>query len=115
MFLDIRPGLKTGNVHTIEITVKSEKVPLHITLAYTDYPGPALVNNLNLIVIAPDGKRYVGNQTAGAILAMDTKNNVEVVHIEKPGAGKWKIEIIGSNIPNGPQDFALVYVAHTGN
>ncbi|MEQ6342057.1 MAG: S8 family serine peptidase [Gammaproteobacteria bacterium] len=115
VFLDIKPGLKTGNVHAIEIAVKSEKVPLHVTLAYTDYPGPTLVNNLNLIVTAPDGKRYVGNQAAGAVLAMDTKNNVEVVRIEKPGAGKWKIEIIGSNIPNGPQDFALVYVAHTGN
>jgi hypothetical protein len=37
-----------------------------VTLAYTDPLGTtaaakALVNDLNLIVIAPDGKRYNGN------------------------------------------------------
>lgn len=93
------------------ITVKSGNVPLRIVMAYTDYPGPALVNNLNLIVTAPDGTRYVGNQPAGATMVLDIKNNVEVVQIEKPAAGDWKIEVIGSNIPNGPQDYALVYMA----
>ncbi len=113
-FLEVRPGLKTGQVRTIEITIKSAAAPLRVTLAYTDYPGPTLVNNLNLIVTAPNGKRYVGNQAAGAAMVMDVKNNVEVVHIEKPAAGQWRIEIIGSNIPNGPQDCALVCMAHLG-
>ena len=113
-FLEVRPGLKTGQVRTIEITLKSAAAPLRVTLAYTDYPGPTLVNNLNLIVTAPNGKRYVGNQAAGRAMVLDVKNNVEVIHVEKPAAGQWKIEIFASNIPQGPQDCALVCVAHLG-
>ncbi|MFZ5594964.1 MAG: S8 family serine peptidase [Pseudomonadota bacterium] len=111
-FIDKRSGLATGQVHATAITIKSGNAPLRIVMAYTDYPGPALVNNLNLIVTAPDGTRYVGNQPAGGGMMLDTKNNVEVVQIEKPAAGDWKIEVIGSNIPHGPQDYALVYMAH---
>ncbi|MFL5806540.1 MAG: S8 family serine peptidase, partial [Roseiflexaceae bacterium] len=41
--------------------------PLRLTLAWTDYPGQpaaarALVNDLDLEVIAPNGAHYVGNQ-----------------------------------------------------
>jgi hypothetical protein len=44
----------------------------------------------------------------------DVRNNVEVVHVHKPVDGAWTIEVVGSNVPQGPQDFALVYVAHIG-
>ena len=87
-------------------------MPLRVTLAYSDFPGPALVNNLNLTLIAPDGTRAVGNQAAGGGMIVDTKNNVEVVQVAQPIPGTWKIEIVGSNVPQGPQDFALVYLGH---
>lgn len=111
-FMDVRPGLATGRVRTFTVQIKSNAVPLRIVLAYTDYPGPTLVNNLNLIVTAPDGTRYVGNQAAAGATAADSKNNVEVMQVSQPAAGAWKIEVIASNVPQGPQDFALVYVAH---
>jgi subtilisin-like proprotein convertase family protein len=111
-FLEITPGLRTGEVYQTNIDIKSAGVPFRVVLAYSDYPGPSLVNNLNLILIAPDGKRYVGNQTPGAALTMDVNNNVEVIHIPKPEPGSWKLEVVGSNIPQGPQEFALVYRAH---
>jgi hypothetical protein len=42
---------------------------------------------------------------------LDTVNNVEVIELGKPSAGNWRLEVVASNIPHGPQDFALVYVS----
>ena len=39
--------LKTGQSNSSTLTVKSNGAPLRIALAYSDPPGPALVNNLN--------------------------------------------------------------------
>lgn len=111
-FHDITRGLRTGEVRQFNLVVKSRKVPLRVVLAYSDYPGPALVNNLNLIVTAPDRSRHLGNQPARNALDLDTKNNVEVIHVRRPIPGTWKIEIVGSNVPNGPQPFSLAFLAH---
>jgi hypothetical protein len=78
---------------------------------YSDYPGLALVNNLNLILTAPDGKKYTGNQALNGSVKLDTINNVEVIEINKPSAGDWRLDVIASNIPQGPQDFAMVHLA----
>ncbi|HXJ93672.1 MAG TPA: S8 family serine peptidase [Terriglobia bacterium] len=104
-FLEVKPGLRTGELHSVDVEVKSSQTPLRVVLAYTDYPGRALVNNLNLIVHSPSGKDYAGNS------AVDSTNNVEVVHVAKPAAGLWQIRVVGSNVPQGPQDFALTYLA----
>jgi serine protease AprX len=111
IFNDVKSGLKTGALQAFTLKVKSNQVPLRIVLAYSDYPGPALVNNLNLMVTDPSGIRYVGNQSAGN-LTMDVKNNVEVVQVPRPVSGTWKIEVVGSNVPQGPQPFALAWLAH---
>ncbi|MBI4649933.1 S8 family serine peptidase, partial [Candidatus Desantisbacteria bacterium] len=111
-FIEVKKGIKTGEVWSIEINIMSDDAPLRICIAYSDYPGSSLVNNLNLVLSSPDGKRYAGNQPEGAPLSMDTNNNVEVIHIKKPVIGKYRIDVIGSNIPKGPQDFALVYLGH---
>jgi subtilisin-like proprotein convertase family protein len=111
-FSEITPGLRTGEVYTTDIDVKSAAIPLRVVMAYSDYPGSVLVNNLNLILITPDGQRFVGNQISGSSLTMDVKNNVEVIHIPNPSPGSWTLQVVGSNIPHGPQEFALVYLAH---
>jgi hypothetical protein len=83
---------------------------LRIVLAYSDYPGAALVNNLNLIVQAPDGTRYVGNQANPGSVTLDSTNNVEMVDVASAKSGQWHIEVVGANVPEGSQDFALVIV-----
>lgn len=80
-------------------------------MVYSDYPGLALVNNLNLIVTGPDGKKYTGNQSTSGVAKLDAINNVEVIEIDKPSAGNWRLDVIASNIPHGPQDFAVVYLS----
>ena len=94
--------------------VKSGDLPLRITMVYSDYPGPTLVNNLNLMLTAPDGTRHVGNQKPGNLMTMDVTNNVEVINIDNPLSGNWLIDIVASNVSQGPQDFALVYSANIG-
>jgi subtilisin family serine protease len=94
--------------------------PFRITLVWTDYPGStsaakALVNDLDLEVVAPDGTIYRGNAglySSGQCLrngAWDACNNVEGVFI-LPSAqnGKYTIYVHGINVPYGPQPYALV-------
>jgi serine protease AprX len=111
-FAEVSPGLRTGESHRVEIIVASNQVPLHVCMAYSDFPGPRLVNNLNIILTSPTGRRYIGNQTAGGALQLDQTNNVEVIRVNKPQAGKWTLQIIGSNVPRGPQDFAIVWIGN---
>ena len=112
-FFEVRPGVQTGQLNRTTIQLQSANVPLRIVLAYSDYPGPVLVNNLNLIVRGPDNRVYAGNQRVGSSpMQLDNKNNVEAVQIDQPSPGEWRIEVVGANIPQGPQDFALVAVGH---
>lgn len=111
-FFEVSPGLRTGGVHSQELPVRSKGRPLRIALAYSDFPGPALVNDLNLIVTAPDGTKLAGNQRRGAVRGLDSRNNVEVVHVPRPAGGSWTVDVVASNVPEGPQPFALVAVGH---
>jgi hypothetical protein len=114
ILVDQRRGLATGAVGTRKVTVLAPGQPLRIVLAYTDFPGPTLVNNLNLLVRGPGGERYVGNQSAAGATALDAANNVEVVQVDRPAAGVWTIEVVASNVPSGPQDYALVMTGNLG-
>jgi hypothetical protein len=112
---DNRKGLNTGQSWRWSATVAHTSVSLAITLAWTDYPGapgnyPNLVNDLDLVVTAPSGAIYYGNDAPGQAGGKpDRVNNVERVVIPAPEAGRYTIRVRGTNVPRGPQDFALVY------
>jgi serine protease AprX len=105
-------ALTTGEGSTASVTLSSSTKTLRVVLAYTDYPGESLINNLNLIATAPDGKKYVGNHTAAAPNAMnlDATNNVELVQVKNAAKGKWALDVVASNVSAGPQDYALAAV-----
>ena len=105
-FCDEGKALATGSEHTRDIVVKKAGLPLAVTLAYTDFPGERLVNNLNLVLTSPAGRHYAGN---GATLNADTANNVEKVRIARAAAGIWKVRVIASNVPEGRQNYALAW------
>ena len=110
-FFDDTRGLQTGALRSRVVEVKAAGHPLRIALAYSDFPGPVLVNNLNLIVTAPDGRRHIGNAGNGSATGaytLDTRNNTELVEIPRARTGRYTIDIVGSNVPEGPQPFALV-------
>lgn len=116
-FVEKTPGLTTNGTDTYTYNIASGK-PFKVTLVWSDYMGTAnaaqeLVNNLNLKVTAPDGATtYWGNQFSGGWSIAggyaDTVNNVENVYIHNPTSGIWKVEVIGQNVPMGPQPYALV-------
>jgi hypothetical protein len=107
------PGLKTGKSKSYSFQVASQTQPLRIILAYTDFPGDVLVNNLNVIVTDPTGKHFFGNQSLSGGLTPDVTNNVEAIHVPTPKKGQWTVEVVGSNVPEGPQDYALVVLGAT--
>ena len=97
-YLDQTVLLTNSQVYAQHIFVQSPDQPLKITLAYTDVPGfpgaiPALVNDLDLEVVAPDGTLYRGNQFgAGESVpnapSPDKLNNVEGDLSLAAGAGR---------------------------
>jgi hypothetical protein len=125
-FVDQTVTLSTGQHYEHRVVLQSSDEPLKITLTYTDVPGfpatiPALVNDLDLLVEAPDGTVYRGNQfDAGESVpdapSHDRINNVEAVHLWDPLPGEYVVRIIARNVvedarsdtPGLDQDFALV-------
>lgn len=118
--VDVRraDGLVTGNTSTYLLPVVGNAVPLRITLAFQDAPGLAnasnpVVNDVDLVVIAPDSTVYRGNAidalTGWSLPAgtADAKNNVERVLVTNPAVGVWTIKVVATNVPQGKQGFAL--------
>ncbi|MBP6962944.1 MAG: S8 family serine peptidase [Armatimonadetes bacterium] len=106
-FVDEGTGLLTGQSRIFEYSVLGSSVPFSVTLVWTDPPsgslsGKQLVNDLHLRVEKPGGQIVLGNGT------VDTTNNVESVDIASPAVGTYRITVIGNNVPQGPQTFALV-------
>ncbi len=125
-YLDQTVLLTNSQVYAQHIFVQGSDQPLKITLAYTDVPGfpgalPALVNDLDLEVVGPDGTLYRGNQFgAGESVpnapTPDLLNNVEGVFLSQPAPGDYLVRVRGSKIVQDArldtaaidQDFALV-------
>lgn len=104
----------TGDKCRFTISVDSG-LPLRICLAYTDVPGRALQNNLNLLVQTPSNAKLTGNfQLRMGLLPLDTDNNVEVVRIEAPPKGDYLIQVTAANLLKPPQAFALVVTGDLG-
>jgi subtilisin family serine protease len=102
----------TGQRRRFQIGVAAGQ-RLAICLVYTDAPGRALQNNLNLLVETPGGSKVVGNQNLPlALQPLDQENNVEIARFDAPVAGNYLIQISASNLLTADQDFALVV---TGN
>ena len=116
-FADESVSLTTGVRATFTVNVSAPSTPLKVTLVWTDYAASAsatraLVNDLDLKVIGPDGSIYRGNAFAGgwsiAGGGPDRINNVENVYVASPSSGLWRVTVSGYNVPMGPQSFALV-------
>jgi subtilisin family serine protease len=102
-FVDQSVLLTNDQFYEIRVLIAGDDEPLKITLTYTDVPGspvtvPALVNDLDLEVFAPDGRSYRGNQFfAGESIpnpsSPDALNNVEGIQLLEPVAGEYRVRI----------------------
>jgi subtilisin family serine protease len=105
--IDSAAGLSTEERRKYPLTVSAGSGPLRVTLVWTDPPssllaGPQLVNDLDLKLLAPDGRWLYGNGGS------DRVNNVEEVEVAAPAPGVYTVIVDGYNVPQGPQPFAIV-------
>ncbi len=111
-----------NNLHNIN--VPSGTSELRIMVYWSDYEAAAnasiaLVNDINMIVTDPSIQSFepwvldpTPNSTSlntNAVRAVDNLNNMEQVTIQSPQTGNYQISIDGFSIPQGPQDYHIVY------
>lgn len=112
---DHREGLTTGQTIAYQhgasrpLVVTDSSQPLRIMLIWSDPPASLsaarqLVNDLDLVVIGPDGRQFWGNRASGG----DRVNNVEGVIIEAPVPGAYRVEVRAYNVAIEAQPYALV-------
>lgn len=122
--------VRTGDSFTTEVTLEPGEGNMRVVLAWTDAPGTPgsgrqLVNDIDLVVRAPQGGGYLGNFygrdrihseyfTTINLALGDAFNNVEIVSLKDANPGTYTIEVYGWEVIDGPQDFALFIMTGTG-
>ncbi len=115
-----------NEVQQIDLWIPEGVKAARIMLYWTDYPAMVnstknLVNDLDLLVsdsasnnffpwkLDPGANPTVSSIQLHATKGIDTLNNVEQVEIENPIPGTYTIEVKGTSVPMGPQNYFLVY------
>ncbi|MCA9728927.1 MAG: S8 family serine peptidase, partial [Candidatus Eisenbacteria bacterium] len=92
---------------------------LVIVLAWDDPDGapnadPALVNDLDLVLVDPEGTEIrpwvldPALPSLPAVQGVDSLNNVENISVTTPTPGTWSARVLGTNVPEGPQLASIV-------
>ncbi len=116
---DIRnsSGLNTGEFNDYPIVVTGSTDQLRVTMCFTDPAASANasfapINDLDLVVIDPNGVSYLGNVFSGGASTTggtkDDRNNLEQVHINSPMTGTWTVRVDAAAVNVGMQGYALV-------
>lgn len=96
-----------GEVHEFTVEAAGD-APLKVTLDWLDPAGDpaadaAIVNDLDLELVAPDGTTYRGNvfddgwSVTGGVA--DRLEVLENVYVEKPAAGTWTVRVLAHALP----------------
>ncbi|MGE5294514.1 MAG: S8 family serine peptidase [Solirubrobacterales bacterium] len=105
---------------TYAVDLDANEPQLKVTLVWDDYPANpmalhTLVNDLDLVVVGPDGKRYYPwtldphkPRTPAVRTQADHTNNVEQVCVENPAKGTWQITVWGTTVPHDNQTYSLL-------
>ena len=111
-------SISQGVTQSVSLSIPSGVTRVKVTLCWNDVPAlananPALVNDLDLTITAPNSITYTpwilnpalpnNNATAG----IDRMNNTEQISIQTPIAGSYTINITGFTVPIGPQQYAI--------
>jgi hypothetical protein len=115
--LDHTLGVTTNDSAAITVEVINTSEPLKVVLVWSDtsatsMANPTLINDLDLIITAPNNNKYKGNVFSGGYSqtggSADRLNNVEVVWLPNPTqSGIYTITVKGFNCPNGHIPFAV--------
>ena len=116
----INTTISQGGNNTHDLIVPSGTTQLRVMVYWSDYEGaasaaPALVNNIDMQIINPSSTVFnpwvlnPSSQSAVAVRGVDNLNNMEQVTIDNPVAGTYTISVGGTSIPQGPQEYYVVY------
>ncbi|UCC43801.1 MAG: S8 family serine peptidase [Candidatus Zixiibacteriota bacterium] len=119
--------ISTGNSQIYDVTVTGSDTILKVTLIWDDPGGITsvsqnLINDLDLTLVDPFGVESYpwildpASPETNATRGEDHLNNIETVEIDNPTAGLWTAVVSGTNIPEGPQAYSLIFTpdsAHT--
>ena len=117
LFVDETLALNTGQQMVYTYTGGISLQPARFTLVWTDYPAALeaavqLVNDLDLEVRAPSGATYLGGVFAGGWSTpggrADQINNIESVYLPSTSSGRYVVRVRAHNVPQGPQNYALL-------
>jgi len=106
-FWDEATALDVGDEESHTFTVDNQARGLKVTLVWTDPPGEALQNDLDLVVRTANGEEHHGNMPP-ASMAFDRTNNVEQVIWPNIPPGDVEIVVRAFRIPVSTQSYALV-------
>ncbi|MBP5321849.1 MAG: S8 family serine peptidase [Kiritimatiellae bacterium] len=103
-----RLAFANHQTNTWSFTLHSE-APFTAVLAWIDYPSVEnaaanLVNDYDLLCIAPDGSRIYPNDG----VAPDTVNNLEAIRIPAPEPGTYTLMVIARSCPFTPAEGGAV-------
>ncbi|MEM9023218.1 MAG: S8 family serine peptidase, partial [Bacteroidota bacterium] len=111
-----------SNTHTINVPNGAKQ--LRVMVYWTDpqasvNASTALVNNLDMTLTDPasnttlpwllDFTPTVASLSAPATHGVDSVNNMEQVVIDDPAMGAFTVTVNGTGVPQGPQDYWVVY------
>jgi hypothetical protein len=133
--VDQEDPLSTDESKTYTVTVEPNEGGLRVVLAWTDPAGTPgnsvqLVNDLDLSLEDTVGNGYVGNFFSadgvnnynfipfGQVYVDvygDAFNNVEIINAPDLAPGTYTIRVNGYNVPQGPQNFAVVIMRGLGH
>ena len=118
VWVDDRNTIRSGQTREYQFNLSRGNTPFKAVLTWSDYPGSTwastqLQNNLDMVITAPDGTEYKGNDFANGRSTTggdaDDVNNVEVVLIDQASSGVWTVEItdVAHGGQRSDQPFAL--------
>lgn len=116
----VEGAVSQGETWRAMVSVRGSDAQLKVTVAWDDVPGtpnvvPALINDLDLVVVGPTGVQHfpwtlggLADPAAPAVrIQPDHVDNIEQVLVDQPQTGVWTVEIHGFNVPQGPQTFSI--------
>jgi len=104
------------------VWVPTGTMQIKFTLAWDDpaaaeNANPALVNDLDLLLVDPNGGWHNAwvlepiTPTLDAATGWNDRDNLEQALVTNPGGvtpGRWQVRVWGWNVPQGPQNYSLV-------
>ncbi|HNG89073.1 MAG TPA: S8 family serine peptidase, partial [Saprospiraceae bacterium] len=125
-----RAEIEAGDTLRFYFDLPPDLSQLRITLAWDDPPAtpgasPALLHDLDLALLAPDGSRWLpwvlntaphaDSLSQAAHRGRDSLNTVEQQLLPKPAAGLYELPVVARGNWSGTQEFVLVYSWDSSN